>query len=470
MSMGRWAWVFCLPLVGAAVLHLPLQALDAWLHGCRLFPAPVGQAGLTSIAAAGLLAAVWRWPEGRVRAAVGLVLGAALAAGAVWGLRYMVWQTFGAETDARLAGAAGLRFAGMQWGASLLAGVLGGALAGARMARPRHLAMHLGGLLLAVGASEGIVRALGIDAQLMNQALYYQTVEIEVHTPVDDPVLLYALKPSTTHGGEGPWGIRNISVNAQGARAPAYPTIKRPGTRRVLFFGGSTLYGAGVDDRDTTPAALERILRTSHRATEVWNFGACAYNTAQAARLAAVKLGELDPDLVLMMITNTGRRAFMGGPTQQGADKSDYFRRNPWLYLENFPPVRFSEGTHWSLLRYSALFRSYTAWARVYTDPDTTYADIADQRQVDALEAVAAQAGVPVVYVLSPSRGSEIGPSAFGLPADRWIDLHLPDRGGDYTEAHPPPAVLAEYARTIAQALTARGYGFPAAQRGRSEP
>ena len=45
----------------------------------------------------------------------------------------------------------------------------------------------------------------------------------------------------------------------------------------------------------------------------------------------------LDPDRIIIMITNTGRRAFMGGPEHMGADKSAYFDANPSLYLENFP-------------------------------------------------------------------------------------------------------------------------------------
>jgi len=458
----RWAWITGLPLGGAAVMHLPLSALDGWLHAAGLFPAAVADVGLASIAAGALLAAVWRWPEGRGRAAAGLVLGAVLAMGTVWALRYMVWQSFGAETATRMSGGAGTRFALMQWGACLLAGGLGGALAGIRLSKPWHLLIHLAGLMLAVAASEGIVRALGIDAQLMNKALYYQTVEIEAHTPVDDPVLLYALRPSTVHGGEGPWGVRDVRINALGARSPEYPAKKRAGTTRVLFFGGSTLYGAGVGNRDTLPARLELQLRAHTPGTEVWNFGACAYNTAQSARLATQRMADLDPDLVLLLITNTGRRAFMGGPAHEGADKSHYFEENPFLYLENFPPTRLSEGTHLTLMRHSALFRSYVAWARVYTDPDTTYSDIADRRQIDALEAAAAQAGIPVIYVLSPSRGSEIGPRDLGLTEHRWIDLHIPGRAGDYTEAHPPPAVLQEYATTISQALGALGYGRPA--------
>jgi hypothetical protein len=462
MKLPGWAFVLGVPLVGACVLHHPLGALDAWLQAGGLFPASVAKTGLSSIAAGGLLAACWRWPEGRVRAGVGLVLGALLATGAVWALRYMVWHTFGAQTEARISGGTATRFALMQWGASVLAGGLGGALAGMRIHKPKHLLLHLGGLVLALLASEGIVGGLGIDTQLMNKALYYQTVEIEVHTPVDDAVLLYALKPSTTHGGEGPWGIRDVRINSHGARGPEYPGKKAPGTKRVLFFGGSTLYGAGVGNRDTTPAVLERLLRQDHPATEVWNFGACAYNTAQSTRLASMKLGKLDPDLILVLITNTGRRAFMGGPQHQGDDKSSYFEANPWLYLENFPPTRLAEGTHWALLRHSSLYRSYAAWARMYTDPDTTYADKADQEQVRALLAAAEEAGVEVVWVLSPSRGSEISAADLGVQADRWIDLNIPGRGGDYTQAHPSPTVLAEYAATIADSLQRGPYGLSA--------
>jgi hypothetical protein len=56
---------------------------------------------------------------------------------------------------------------------------------------------------------------------------------------------------------------------------------------------------------------------------------------------------------------------------------------------------------------------------------------------------------VEVLYVLSPSRGSEVGPTDFGVPADRWLDLNIPGRSGDYQQAHPPPKVLSEYATAI---------------------
>jgi len=458
----RWTWTLTAPLLAAVLAHWPLALLDDALHTAGLFPSPVASTGLTSIAGAAALAIAWRWPDGWMRRLAALTLGAGLAAIMVWAMRYMVWHTWGADTPTQMAGEFGTTFTVSQWGISLAMGSVASALAGVRISKPAHLPLHALGLVAALGLSEGIVRVLGIDLQLMNKALYYQTVELEVHTPVEDPVLLYTLKPDAQHGGVGPWGIRDIRINAQGARSPDYPVEKTVDAQRVLFFGGSTLFGAGVGNKDTIPSALERILRKDHPTTEVWNFGACAYNTTQSARLAEIQLQALDPDLILMLVTNTGRRAFMGGPEHEGRDKTAYFDANPWLYLENFPTSTIDESTHWWLLRHLALYRSYAAWARVYVNPDTTMADQADRAQVASLESAAAAAGVPVVYVLSPSRGSEIGPEALGILPQRWIDLYVPGREGEYSEAHPSPIILAEYAQTISEALKDRGYVWPA--------
>ena len=74
-----------------------------------------------------------------------------------------------------------------------------------RPGRLRDVAIQLGLVLVAAGIADAMVGSLGIDHAVMNKVLYYQTVEIEVHTPVDDPENLYALKPGSSLGGEGPW-------------------------------------------------------------------------------------------------------------------------------------------------------------------------------------------------------------------------------------------------------------------------
>ena len=130
-----------------------------------------------------------------------------------------------------------------------------------------------------------------------------------------------------------------MTVNQWGARSPEYSKEKPVDKERTLVFGGSTLYGAGVSNHHTTPGMMDQMLGPTH---EVWNFGVCAYNTAQSAHLARSLMKELNPDRIIIMITNTGRRSFMGGPGHQNADKSTYFDQNPYLYLENFPPTLLS--------------------------------------------------------------------------------------------------------------------------------
>ena len=114
------------------------------------------------------------------------------------------------------------------------------------------------------------------------------------------------------------------------------------------------------------------------------------------------------------------------------------------------------ETVHQRALMTSSLYRTYTAWLRAQTNPDTTYSDRADREAVALLERKAKQDGVNVLYVLSPSRGSEIGPADMGVPADRWLDLHLPSKGADYQQAHPAPAVLYDYAVRIVAWLNER--------------
>ena len=127
------------------------------------------------------------------------------------------------------------------------------------------------------------------------------------------------------------------------------------------------------------------------------------------------------------------------------------------MYLENFPAgPGEAEVWHKIGLQYSALYRTLAAWKRASSDPDTAVSDRADRAAVDALERHAKSRGVEVLYVLSPSRGSEVGPSDFGIPTDRWLDLNIPGRGGDYQQAHPPPQILSEYAASIVRWMKAR--------------
>jgi uncharacterized membrane protein len=435
-------------LVMAFFGPLMFAGLDQSLAAAGWFPRSTGAGGFEGVAFAALFSA--SLAHGTWRRVTGLILGGLLAFVGLWASRYLIGTALVHSTlDSNLPM---LHVA--HWVLMLAAAGLGATLARMDPRRGRDWAIQGVLALVAVCIADGMVSMLGIDTAAMDKVLYYQTVELEVHAPVDDAELIYGLKPNSRLGGEGPWGLRMVSVNSHGARSPEYPTLRDKGILRTLIFGGSTLYGAGVSNGDTTPGAMDRMLGPNH---EVWNFGVCAHNTTQAAHLAMAKLDELAPDRIILMITNTGRRAFMGGPQHKDADKSHYFSKNPYLYLENFPPPRGrTERWHSLGLQFSALYRTFAAWDRATSDPDTTYSDRADKTAVAKLEEHAAKRGVEVLYVLSPSRGSEINADDLGVPTGRWLDLNNPGRSGDYQQAHPPPKILGEYATSIVRWLKQR--------------
>ncbi len=437
--MNRFLWLIVAGVV-ALVLTWPLNLLDDWIVGQGWFPKNNLYAGLNGAIFAGIISA--SIAQSKPRKIMGGVAGVIFAVTVIWAMRYII----GLADPSSITIDQSKGYTQVYWTLMFACGLGTGWLSTMRVSQGRFWAIQFLLVVVSVIAADVATGAMGIDVGTMNRVLYYQTVEIEVHQPVDDADLLYSLKPGARLGGEGPWGLRTVTVNQWGARSPNYSQAKPEGRRRTLVFGGSTLYGAGVGNAQATPGAMDALLGPNH---EVWNFGVCAYNTTQSAHLAMRMMDTLDPDHIIVMITNTGRRAFMGGPTHQNADKSKYFRENPYLYLENFPPFGIDESLHQRALTTSALYRTYTAWIRAQTNPDTTYSDRADHKAVALLEAKAAQQGVEVLYVLSPSRGSEIGPAQMGVPADRWLDLHLPSKGSDYQQAHPAPEVLYDYAVRI---------------------
>ena len=441
--MKQW-FLFAAAVIAALAGPWLFSGLDAALGASGWFPHRGTGPGLEGIAFAILFSASLS-PAG-VRRLVAMISSGLMAIFGLWGVRYLLGLT-GVTVDPTMVTV-------VHWIWMMAAAGVGGWMARMHVSRGRDWMIQSALLVASVVIADGLVGTLGIDWAVINKVLYYQTVEIEVHQPVADAELLYGLKPGSRLGGEGPWGLRTVRVNSQGARSPEYPIGRSADRERTLVFGGSTLYGAGVSNGDATPGVMDRLLGPDH---EVWNFGVCAYNTAQSATLAVSVLDSLQPDRVIIMITNTGRRAFMGGPDHQAANKQPYFEDNPFLYLENFPPTSGqSERWHSLGLEYSALYRTLVAWARANQNPDTTYADQADRAAVAVLEKQAGSRSIEVLYVLSPSRGSEVGPEDLGVPADRWLDLNRPGRGGDYQQAHPPPQILAEYATAIIRWLKRR--------------
>lgn len=338
------------------------------------------------------------------------------------------------------------------------------------------LALSLCGTALGILLLEVAVRLSGTEGRLAASVLYLQGADLAVHRVSDDPFLHYELAPGTHLVGkdlrESPYRESPYTVNIDsfGARRPTHAPDKLPGTFRVLCFGGSTMYGAAVDDEQTIPARLETHLNGgSHVGDslptrfEVWNFGTSAYTLGQAAHLAKRKLLELDPDLIVVQHHNRGRRAFLAAPGGRVADHPEELQ-HPGVdfLLEHFSvpsgiPIRVQEA-----LTYSALYRSLTALAQRLPGRNTWSCDRCDEMSTGKARELSRESeprGIPVVYVAIPADSGRFTPADIfpELAPGRFIDLFRPGRELQFYDVHPPASVLDEYAALLAAALRERG-------------
>ncbi len=337
-----------------------------------------------------------------------------------------------------------------------------------------RLLLALLACLLALLAVEIAVRVARLDGRMMIRVLYFQGGRLPLHEQVDDPDLLYRLVPGGQDGMVPREGAPcPIHVNAAGARGPERPAVKPEGTTRVLFFGASTIFGVGVCDDDTLPAALGRALDELRPGPhEVWNFGTSAYTSSQVVHRARLELERVaDPDLLVLLPTNVGRRPFLDGPEDQKLDYYRHFRADPSLWLENFYreepwpglSLRSTNRLHWGWLRASALYR-YAMIRGIPSDRTNMgwnpYVATRAAEEGEALAAEAEAQGVAVVYVLYPQpdstrSGFQEQTYPFGEP---WISLDRPGLDSQDLDLHPPVDRLAAHAQHLAGLLVDGGY------------
>lgn len=329
---------------------------------------------------------------------------------------------------------------------------------------------RLGPILLAAGAftvaltaGEFAARVLHLDERLLLPMLFFQAADLPVHRVSSDPVLHYELAPGARYHGDRDGHRYEVSIDDNGARFPAHRALKEPGVFRILCLGGSTVYGAAVDDDETIPAALERRLNAAPppgRRYEAWNLGTSAYTLRQAAHLARIRLDVLDPDVVLVQIHNGGRRGFLMPRSGRAEDypwpdilaDSDLFEEQFESWLPRIIALR--------VLRRSALARACAAVLPGFCPSRACeFCDAMDRQEARALSQDAELRGVPVLYYSIPANGGrpkadDIFP---GLAPRRFIDLYQPNREDVFYEVHPPPATLDEFASLLVDALQARG-------------
>ncbi len=335
--------------------------------------------------------------------------------------------------------------------------------------------------VLALGLAEVLTRGLAIDQRLLTASLFFQGADVEVHRIAADAALHYELAPGTSCDCSVGGPRYHVTIDQHGARHPTHPLAKAPGVYRIMNVGGSTVYGGAVDDAQTIPAALERQLNggtAGQRRYEAWNFGTSAYMLRQAAHLARTRLDDVRPDLVLVQLFNSGRRAFLMPASQDALDYEwSALLADPDFFTEQFAfpswlPARLVA----PLLRRSAFARAGIAVVPGF-GPNLRCGWCAqrDQEAARALSSAAEARGIPVVYYAIPAtrcgpdgtpeprRPSPGAESVYpGLAAQRFVDLFQADREPAFYAVHPPPPILEEYARLLIAALRARGLLEPA--------
>ena len=116
------------------------------------------------------------------------------------------------------------------------------------------------------------------------------------------PFLGYSLRPNSSTDIEDRFGKRHYSTNSLGLRGRDVPREKGPRTFRIVCVGGSTTENAYVNDDDTYPAQLERMLQAHYpkASIEVLNAGLSAYSSAHLIIHFQLNLVELRPDLLIV--------------------------------------------------------------------------------------------------------------------------------------------------------------------------
>lgn len=185
------------------------------------------------------------------------------------------------------------------------------------------------GVLLAAALLELSVRASGW------RPVPLPTKEGSAIQKVEDPELRFVNRPNgvltvryVDRHGAPPREVVH-TVNRQGMRGQPFRRDKPPGVLRIACLGDSYTFGYGVNDEETWPAALQRLLDDAGLAgpVQILNFAVPAYETEQEVALLKKRVLDFEPDLVLLAWC-------INDPAIRGGSVGFEIGRPPWfLYV-----------------------------------------------------------------------------------------------------------------------------------------
>ncbi|MFH1744198.1 MAG: GDSL-type esterase/lipase family protein [bacterium] len=165
------------------------------------------------------------------------------------------------------------------------------------MSRERFLRLLLVvvSCLAALGILELACRVIGVGSP--NPHL---TEETGLFVPVSDPEISYRLKPGFERSVYG----TSVRINSRGLReSESVDYGAHEGVFRILCLGDSVVFGFGVPQERSFPAAMEALLNSRGEIRfQVVNTGVPGYNTVQEVRFLEVEGCRYLPDLVLLSL------------------------------------------------------------------------------------------------------------------------------------------------------------------------
>lgn len=125
------------------------------------------------------------------------------------------------------------------------------------------------------------------------------------------------------------WELR---TNSEGMRGPEIPP-KTPGRLRIAAVGDSWTLGVNVDEQDSYPAVLERLLKARGRNAEVLNFGRMGASGRLAAATLRARVLRHDPDVVLLAFGQTDEYRLQGAASERRGSLRRTFENSEVLAL-----------------------------------------------------------------------------------------------------------------------------------------
>jgi GDSL-like Lipase/Acylhydrolase family len=195
----------------------------------------------------------------------------------------------------------------------------------------KKLGLMLAGLLLALGAAEVLIRAVGAAPKVY-------VIRKGRFQLSRNPKIAYEPAPLAYHGRELSFYDYLGASNSLGYRDVEHEVAKAPGVYRIVVIGDSIGQGLRVERyADIFPAVLERTLTARGLRAEVINLSVSGYNTQQEVETLRERGLRYRPDLVLLPYTLSNREHMDGDilktllETERQKGGMSGARMNPYL-------------------------------------------------------------------------------------------------------------------------------------------